>query len=77
VSINGVTRPLVLDAKYNGGYASHPLEPRARIGFSAKGSLRRTDFGVSAGIPAPGTTFGVGDEVEIVLEAEFSGPPRS
>ncbi|MBC8026755.1 MAG: polyisoprenoid-binding protein [Steroidobacteraceae bacterium] len=74
ITMNGVTRPIVLDARYNGGYAAHPLEPRARIGFSAKGSLRRSDFGVSAGLPAPGTTFGVGDEVEIVLEAEFSGP---
>jgi polyisoprenoid-binding protein YceI len=74
VSINGVTKPIVLEARYNGGYGSHPLEPRARIGFSAQGSLRRSDFGVSAGLPAPGTTFGVGDAVEIVLEAEFSGP---
>jgi polyisoprenoid-binding protein YceI len=74
ITINGVTRPCVLDARYNGGYATHPFEPRARIGFSAKGSLRRSEFGVNAGLPAPGTTFGVGDEVEIVLEAEFSGP---
>ena len=73
-TMNGVTKPLVLDARYNGGYAAHPMEPRARIGFSAKGSLRRSEFGVSAGLPAPGTTFGVGDEVEIVLEAEFTGP---
>jgi polyisoprenoid-binding protein YceI len=76
MTINGVTKPLVLDARYNGGYAAHPLEPQARIGFSAKGSLRRSDFGLSAGLPAPGTTFGVGDEVEIVLETEFSGPAR-
>jgi polyisoprenoid-binding protein YceI len=73
-TMNGVTKPLVLDARYNGGYAAHPMEPRARIGFSAKGSLRRSEFGVSAGLPAPGTTFGVGDDVEIVLEAEFTGP---
>ncbi len=74
ITMNGVTRPVVLDGRYNGGYAAHPMEPRARIGFSAKGSLRRSEFGVSAGIPAPGSTIGVGDEVEIVLEAEFTGP---
>jgi hypothetical protein len=27
------------------------------------------------GIPEAGTTFGVGDEVDVILETEFSGPP--
>ncbi len=27
------------------------------------------------GIPAPGTTMGVFDDVEVIIEAEFSGPP--
>lgn len=75
LTLHGVTRPIVLDARYNGGYASHPMEPRARIGFSAQGSFKRSDFGVSTGIPAPGTTMGVGDEVQVVLETEFTGPP--
>jgi len=75
LSLHGVTRPLVLEAKYNGGYAGHTYEPNARVGFSAKGSLKRSDFGVSYGIPAPGTDFGVGDEVQITLESEFTGPP--
>ena len=75
LTLHGVTRPIVLDARYNGGYASHPMEPRARIGFSARGSFKRSDFGVSYGIPAPGTTMGVGDEVQVVLESEFYGPP--
>lgn len=75
LTLHGVTKPVVLDARYNGGYAGHPLEPSARIGFSATGKLKRSDFGISIGIPAPGTTMGVGDEVELILESEFSGPP--
>jgi polyisoprenoid-binding protein YceI len=75
LTVHGVTKPLVLDASYNGGYASHPYEPRARIGFSARGSFKRSDFGVSYGLPEPGTTFGVGDEVQVLLETEFTGPP--
>lgn len=75
LTLHGVTKPIVLNARYNGGYASHPYEPRARIGFSATGSFKRSDFGVSYGIPAPGTTMGVGDNVNVVLEAEFTGPP--
>ena len=75
LTMRGVTKPLALNARYNGGYAGHPLDPNARVGFSAIGALKRSDFGVSYGIPVPGTTFGVGDEVEIVIETEFSGPP--
>ncbi len=74
LTLHGVTRPIVLDARYNGGYASHPYEPNARVGFSAQGKFARSDFGISFGIPAPGTTMGVGDEVTVVLESEFSGP---
>ncbi|HET9864061.1 MAG TPA: YceI family protein [Steroidobacteraceae bacterium] len=75
LTLHGVTRPVVLDARYNGGYASHPYEPNARVGFSATGTFKRSDFGVSYGIPAPGTTMGVSDEVKVLLESEFTGPP--
>jgi len=70
-----VTRPLALEARYNGGYASHPYEPHARVGFSAQGKFKRSDFGVSYGIPAPGSIMGVSDEVQVTLESEFTGPP--
>jgi len=75
LTMHGVTKPLTLDAIYNGGYASHPYEPRARIGFSATGKFKRSDFGVAYGLPAPGTTMGVGDDVVVLLETEFTGPP--
>lgn len=76
LTLHGVTRPLVLDAKYNGGYASHPYEPNARAGFSAQGSFKRSEFGVNYGLPAPGTDFGVGDLVSVTLETEFTGPSK-
>jgi polyisoprenoid-binding protein YceI len=75
LTLRGVTKPVSLDATFNGGYAGHPMDPHARIGFSAHGSLNRSDFGISMGIPAPGTTMGVGDRVDIVIECEFGGPP--
>ena len=74
LTLHGVTKPVVLDASYNGGYAGQPMDPHARIGFSATGKFKRSDFGVSIGIPAPGSNMGVGDEVEVVLESEFTGP---
>jgi polyisoprenoid-binding protein YceI len=74
-TLHGVTKPVTLDVTFNGGYPGHPMDPHARIGFSARGSLKRGDFGIAYGIPAPGTTMGVSDEVQIAIEAEFSGPP--
>jgi polyisoprenoid-binding protein YceI len=74
LTLHGVTRPVTLNAHYNGGYAGHPFDPHARVGFSAQGTFKRSDFGVSYGLPAPGTNFGVGDEVSVTLESEFSGP---
>lgn len=76
LNLRGVTRPLLLTATFNGGYGGIPnMDPNARVGFSAHGSLKRSDFGMTFGVPAPGTTMGVGDLIEISIEAEFSGPP--
>lgn len=75
LDLHGVSHPVALEAKFNGGYAGHPFDPHARIGFSARATLKRSDFGVSFGIPAPGSTLGVGDNVDVVIEAEFSGSP--
>jgi polyisoprenoid-binding protein YceI len=73
-SLHGVTRPLTLTAKFNGGYAGFTLDPHARVGFSAHGALKRSDFGIAFGLPAPGTKMGVGDLVDVTIEAEFNGP---
>jgi polyisoprenoid-binding protein YceI len=75
LTMHGVTKPVVLEATFNGGYAGHPMDPHARIGFSAHGTFNRSDFGMGYGIPAPGTTMGVSDAVNLTIETEFSGPP--
>ena len=76
LTLHGVTRPIVLTATYNGGYPGMPkMDPQARIGFSAHGSFNRSDFGIAYGVPAPGTTMGVGDLIDFSIEAEFTGPP--
>lgn len=73
LTLHGVTLPLTLAVTYNGGYGANDFDPAgARAGFSATGSLMRGDYGIGFGIPAPGTTFGVGDEVRIIIETEFT-----
>jgi polyisoprenoid-binding protein YceI len=56
MTLHGATRPVVLEATYNGGYIGHPMDPHARIGFSAHGTLKRSDFGIAFDIPEPGST---------------------
>jgi polyisoprenoid-binding protein YceI len=75
LTLHGVTRPMVLAATYNGGYPGMPkMDPHARVGFSAHGSFKRSDFGLTYAVPAPGTTMGVGDMIDFSIETEFTGP---
>ena len=75
LSLAGITLPILLEATFNGGYAGHVLDPGgARIGFSAEGVLQRSAFGIDFGLPLPGSTIGVGDRVEFVIEVEFTRP---
>ncbi|HEY7639070.1 MAG TPA: YceI family protein [Steroidobacteraceae bacterium] len=75
LTLRGVTKPIVLDVTYNGGYPGFAMDPQARVGFSAHGVLRRSEYGITGGIPLAGTNMGVGDQVEIRIESEFNGPP--
>lgn len=74
LTLHGVTRPLTLEARFNGGYEGMHLDPNARIGLSARGVFNRSEFGMDEGVPAPGTTMGVSDAVEVIVETEFNGP---
>lgn len=77
LTLRGVTKPVMLEATWNGGYKPNAMDPGGRVGFSAHGTFKRSDFGISYGLPAPGTTMGVGDDVEVIIETEFTmeNPP--
>lgn len=80
LSLHGVTKPVTLEVTYNGGWPPNSFDPGgARIGFSAHGMFKRSAFGMGMGVPAPGSTMGVGDEVEVMIETEFSSkvPPAA
>lgn len=64
VTIRDVTRPIVFSVTLNGAM-EHPALNKPVIGFSATGSLMRSDFDLDRFIPA------VGDQVQIRVEAEF------
>jgi polyisoprenoid-binding protein YceI len=71
LTLHGVTRPVTLATTFNGGYAANAFDG-ARIGFSATGVLKRSEFGMGGGVPAPGTNMGVSDNVAFTIETEFS-----
>lgn len=78
LTLLGITRPITLHVRYNGGYAGTPEDPGgARIGFSAEGAFFRSDFGMTAGLPVPGAPLGMGDLVGLRIEAEFTNPDAS
>jgi polyisoprenoid-binding protein YceI len=63
-TLHGVTRTVVLDATLV-GTGIHPFTKKQVLGFSAVGTINRSDFGV------PNLTPMVGDEVTLQIEAEF------
>ncbi|MBD3771470.1 MAG: polyisoprenoid-binding protein [Rhodobacterales bacterium] len=66
LTFRGVTKPVTLDVTYN-GTASFPWAPdQPKIGFSATGSLKRSDFGLDIMVPS------LGDEVDLLIEVEFA-----
>lgn len=76
LTLKGVSAPVDFDVTFNGGYPGMAgFDPQARVGFSARGVLNRSDFNLAKGVPPKGTTMGVGDAVEFVIETEFTGPP--
>ncbi|WP_371224054.1 YceI family protein [Roseovarius sp. 2305UL8-3] len=69
----GASAPVTLQVDLNGAIPAGTFEPHARIGFSATGEINRSAFGMTYGVPEPGSTAGVGDLVTFRIEAEFTG----
>ncbi|MEO0997980.1 MAG: YceI family protein, partial [Pseudomonadota bacterium] len=68
LTIKDTTRPVTLDVTLNKA-GNNPISKAPTLGFSARGSLKRSEFGLGAYAPA------VSDEVDIIIEAEFVQPP--
>jgi len=64
LTLHGVTRPVVLHAAFNGS-GTNPLDKAYTVGFDAKGTIKRSDFGVSKYVPL------IGDEVTLIISAAF------
>ena len=64
LTMRGVTRPVVLNARLFGAGAN-PMNKAQTVGFSAKTQLKRSDFGLGYAAPA------VSDVVDLEITAAF------
>lgn len=65
LTLHGVTRPLTLEGSFVG---AGTMMGKRVIGFTATGTLKRSEYGITAGIPL------VSDDVQIDITAAFQRP---
>jgi len=63
LTLHGVTRSVTMEVEFN--QAGPSMGNTYRVGFDGEATIRRSDFGMSYGLPA------IGDEVELHFEGEF------
>lgn len=61
----GVTKPVTLLGSVVGSVEKHPFMGKGVVGFSAIGTVKRSDWGMT------GTQAFLGDDVTIIFEGEF------
>lgn len=65
LTFRGETHPATLDVTFNGSMAEHPMMGVPKIGFSATGSIRRSEWGLDFAIPE------LGDEITFAIETQM------
>ncbi len=65
LTLAGVTKPLTLNVTLNKS-GTHPFTQKPTVGFSAKATIVRSEYGINYGIP------GVSDKVALDIETEAS-----
>lgn len=68
LTIRGVTRPVILSARLSGA-GTNPYNRKETVGFHATATVKRSDFGMSYGVPL------VSDDVELTISVAFEKQP--
>jgi polyisoprenoid-binding protein YceI len=63
LTLLGVTKPVTLDVTFNKA-AANPMSKVDTVGFSARGSFNRSEFGLKTFLPY------IGDKVDLIIETE-------
>lgn len=64
LTLNGVTKPVVLDAKFSGA-GNNPFNKKATVGFHATTTIKRSEFGVTYAVPV------ISDDVALDISVAF------
>lgn len=64
LTLHGVTKPVTLTARLIGS-GINPLDKAVTVGFQAKGTIKRGDFGIKKYLPV------LGDDVQLLIDAAF------
>ena len=64
LTMNGVTKPVTIDAEFTGA-GQNPMSKVETVGFEGTTTIKRSDFGVSYAVPM------VSDEVKLMISAAF------
>jgi polyisoprenoid-binding protein YceI len=68
LTLHGTTRAITLTGRLN-KFAPNPFDKKPTLGYSATGSIRRSDFGILTLLPI------IGDDISITIDAEFNRQP--
>jgi polyisoprenoid-binding protein YceI len=69
LTIRDITRPVELEVDFLGTDPAG-LQGETRIGFAARGTISRRDFGITFGLAADGTKIIIGEKVDITIDVE-------
>ena len=68
LTAHGITRPLPLRVEVN-GFGADPYGNQ-RSGYTATGTINRSDFGLTFNVPLDGGGVMIGDRIDITIEVE-------
>lgn len=67
LTLHGITKPVTMDLVYT-GTVENPMSKKQTAGFQVNGVIKRSDFNLGSGFPAPM----ISDEVRIKADGEFA-----
>ena len=70
LTLRGVTKPIVMIADFNQA-GVNPVDKKYTVGFDGHARIKRSDFGITYGVPV------LGDDVTLHFEAEFKLQPEA
>jgi polyisoprenoid-binding protein YceI len=68
LTLHGVTKPVVLELTYNGS-TTNPFNKKTVAGFKVTGSIKRSDFNLGGGFPAPALADNARLDANVILNA--------